>query len=40
MVEGATPEQEAQSVLTPVWRDGEFVRKDTFDVIRSRALKG
>lgn len=33
----ATPEQEAQSLLQPVWEDGKWIRKESFDVIRSRA---
>jgi nicotinamide phosphoribosyltransferase len=39
LVSQATPEQEAASVLESVWKDGEFVRWEPFDVIRERALK-
>jgi nicotinamide phosphoribosyltransferase len=34
----ATPEQEAKSELRPVWRDGSFLVRESFDVIRARAL--
>ncbi len=37
LINQATPEQEAQSLLTPVWRDGGFIRYEPFDVIRARA---
>lgn len=33
----ATPEQEAKSELRPVWRDGSFLVRETYDVIRNRA---
>lgn len=36
----ATKEEEAVSLLRPVWRNGRFVHSDTFDVIRERALEG
>lgn len=34
LVEKATPEQEAQSLLEPVWRDGEFLRTQSFNEVR------
>jgi nicotinamide phosphoribosyltransferase len=37
LVERATPEQEAASLLRPVWRDGQALIHETFDIIRSRA---
>jgi nicotinamide phosphoribosyltransferase len=37
LVEGATPEQEAASLLRVVWRNGQFLVRETFDVIRARA---
>lgn len=37
LVNQATPEQEANSELRVVWRDGEFISRETFDVIRVRA---
>ncbi len=36
LVNQATPEQEGASLLTPVWRDGSFIRRDSFPVIRAR----
>jgi nicotinamide phosphoribosyltransferase len=36
LIQNATPEQEAKSLLTEVWRDGEFVRYESFQVIRDR----
>ncbi len=36
VIECATPEQEAASVLTPVWRDGHFVRRSSFAEVRRR----
>lgn len=38
LVEGATRDQEAQSELGLVWRNGRFVRTESFDIIRNRAL--
>jgi len=38
LVDQATPEQEARSLLRPVWRDGEFLARETFDQIRNRVL--
>lgn len=35
----ATPEQEAASLLTPVWEDGEFIRRSTLAEIRALAEK-
>ncbi len=35
----ATPEQEAASMLTPVWEDGEFIRRSTLAEIRELASK-
>lgn len=40
LTERATPEQEAASYLSTVWKDGEFVRRETFDVVRSRVRGG
>jgi nicotinamide phosphoribosyltransferase len=40
LISQATPEQEALSVLQPVWVDGKFVYEEGFDVIRARALAG
>jgi len=37
LINDATPEQEANSVLLPVWRDGQFIRRWTFDEVRRRA---
>jgi nicotinamide phosphoribosyltransferase len=37
LIEGATPEEEAASMLSPVWRDGRELRPERFDVIRARA---
>lgn len=37
-VDQATPEQEDVSELIVVWRDGAFIRKESFDKIRERAL--
>lgn len=34
LVEKATPEQEAQSLLEPAWRDGEFIRTQSFNDVR------
>lgn len=34
LVEKATPEQEAQSLLEPVWRNGEFIRTQSFNDVR------
>jgi len=34
LIQQATPEQEAASELKTVWRDGEFVRKQTFAEVR------
>lgn len=34
----ATPVQEAQSLLRPVWRNGKFLQRETFDAIRERCL--
>lgn len=34
----ASRAQETMSMLRPVWRDGSFLREETFDVIRARAL--
>lgn len=38
LVNQATSEQEAQSVLRPVWRDGKLLVDETFDIVRARAL--
>lgn len=37
LVNQASAEQEAESVLTTIWEDGKFVRRDNFETIRSRA---
>jgi nicotinamide phosphoribosyltransferase len=37
LVEEATPAQEAASCLLPTWRDGQFQRRETYDLIRARA---
>lgn len=37
LLDQAMPQQEAVSLLRPVWRDGEFIKRETFDVIRARA---
>lgn len=34
LIEKATPEQEADSVLQPVWRDGQFLRYQSFADVR------
>lgn len=34
LVEQATPEQEEASELKPIWRDGEFIRHQTFQEVR------
>ena len=39
LVNQATCHQEAESYLRPVWRNGEFLAFDSFDVIRDRALR-
>ena len=36
VIERATPEEEARSLLIPVWKDGHFRRKDSFATIRER----
>jgi nicotinamide phosphoribosyltransferase len=37
LIEQATAEQEAASLLRPVWRDGKELVHDTWDVVRARA---
>jgi len=37
VVDDATPEQEAASLLQPVWKDGQFVKEYTFDEVRQNA---
>lgn len=37
LVQQATPEQEAQSLLQPIWVDGGFLNTDPFPIIRERA---
>ena len=37
LINQATPEQEAISLLRPIWRNGKFLVTETFDVIRARA---
>lgn len=34
VIEKATPEQEAESLLEPVWKNGDFLRLQTFEEIR------
>lgn len=36
----ATPAEEEASLLRPVWRDGKFVKRWTFDEVRTRTLGG
>lgn len=36
-IEKATPAQEALSLLQPVWRNSQFIVRESFDVIRERA---
>jgi nicotinamide phosphoribosyltransferase len=40
VIERATSEQEAGSLLTPVWRDGKFVRRSTFAEVRRTLWAG
>jgi nicotinamide phosphoribosyltransferase len=40
VIENANREQEEASLCRPFWRDGGFLVKETFDVIRARAKKG
>jgi hypothetical protein len=37
LIEKATPDDEAKSLLEVVWRNGKSFRSETFDVIRERA---
>jgi len=37
LVDEAGPEEEASSLLRPVWRNGQFIVKEPFEVIRQRA---
>lgn len=37
LIDDATAEQEAASELVPIWRDGRWMLRDTFDVVRARA---
>lgn len=37
LINQATPEQEAKSMLRPVWRDGKFIKKFTFREVRANA---
>jgi len=39
LVEQATPEQEAQSLLEPVWRDGKFLRTQSFNEVRQTLVR-
>jgi len=39
LVDQATKEQENQSILQPVWEDGQFIKHEQFQTIRERALK-
>jgi nicotinamide phosphoribosyltransferase len=38
LISEATPEQEASSELKPVWKDGAFLKVESYDIIRNRAL--
>jgi nicotinamide phosphoribosyltransferase len=40
LVSQATPQQESDSLLRPVWRDGSFLIRENFADIRSRVLAG
>ncbi|MES2155938.1 MAG: nicotinate phosphoribosyltransferase [bacterium] len=40
VIEDANREQEEASMLRTFWKDGKFVVKETFDVIRARARSG
>lgn len=37
LIDNATPEQEADSFLRPVWRDGQFLVFEGFETVRARA---
>ena len=37
LIDDATAEQEAESLLTPVWRDGKFLKRLSFDEVRTNA---
>lgn len=39
LIERATPAEEAESLLQPVWEDGAFVRRQTFPEVRSVLAK-
>lgn len=39
LIDNATPEQEAESLLRPVWRDGNFIQTWGFDEVRGRVLE-
>jgi nicotinamide phosphoribosyltransferase len=39
LVNQATPQQEADSLLRPVWRDGAFLVREKFNTIRDRASR-
>jgi nicotinamide phosphoribosyltransferase len=39
LVEGATPPQEANSILQPVWRNGKFLKRWTWPEVRENAAK-
>lgn len=38
VIQQATPKQEAESILAPVWRNGKFLRRQTFDDVRTTLL--
>ncbi len=40
LINQATPEQEALSMLKPVWKNGEFLVRHTFPEIRERVKRG
>jgi nicotinamide phosphoribosyltransferase len=35
LIEKATPQQEAESLLRPVWANGEFIRRQSFADVRA-----
>jgi nicotinamide phosphoribosyltransferase len=39
LVNQATDVEQSRSALRPVWRDGEWIVRESFDVIRARALR-
>ena len=39
LVQNATEDEQARSLLTPVWSNGEFVRVDTFNTVKQRVAE-